>query len=411
MRVGVLGSGGREHALAWALGKSSLRPDVFSLPGNGGTERNVFVDPCDVEGVARISDTLALDLLVVGGEEPLACGVVDRLAGTRTLAFGPNKAAARLETSKAWAKGFMDRHAIPTASWMKARDEQDVTEAVRRWGRVAIKVDGLAAGKGVVVCEAEADAVAAWRALRAARPVGESILAEEALAGWEVSLLCLTDGRDVSLFPPTRDHKAAFDGGRGPNTGGMGAYAPAPECTEELEADLMRRVVAPTLEGLRAEGIPYCGFLYFGLMITPAGPRLLEYNARLGDPESEVLLPLLDVDLLETLLACSEGRLAPGRMAAGGGAAVDIVLAAGGYPGPYAVGDVIDGLSDVDDEALVFHGATERNGDKWRTAGGRVLHIVGRGRTVAEASAAAYRNAERVRFSGKHMRRDIGRGA
>jgi len=409
MRVGVLGSGGREHALAWAFGRSSMRPDVFSLPGNGGTERNVDVDPGDPDAVARAAEALRLDVLVVGGEEPLARGVVDRLAGSRTLAFGPTAAAARLETSKTLAKGFLDRHAIPTARWMEVHDEFGVAEAARRWGRVVLKADGLAAGKGVVVCEEEADAILAWRALRAARPTGEPILVEERLAGWEISLLCVTDGRVAALLPPARDHKAAFDGGQGPNTGGMGAVAPAPECTSEIEACAVRRIVEPTLDGLRADGVPYCGFLYFGLMITAEGPKVLEYNARLGDPETEVLVPLLEVDLLETIVDCTEGRLSAGRLPICDGAAVDVVLAAGGYPGPCARGDIIRGLDDVDDGALVFHGATERDGSEWRTAGGRVLHVVGRGRTVAEASAAAYRSAERVQFPGRHMRRDIGR--
>lgn len=409
MRVGVLGSGGREHALAWAFGRSAACPDVFSLPGNGGTERNVDIDPGDPDDVARAAEALRLDVLVVGGEESLACGVVDRLAGTRTLAFGPTAAAARLETSKTWAKRFLDRHRIPTARWMDVHDEAGVTEAVRRWGRVVLKADGLAAGKGVVVCDGEADAVLGWRALRAARPTGEPILAEERLVGWEISLLCLTDGRVAALLPPARDHKAAFDGGRGPNTGGMGAVAPAPECTSEIEADAVRRIVEPTLDGLRADEVPYSGFLYFGLMITEEGPKVLEYNARLGDPETEVLVPLLATDLLETIVDCAEGRLSARQLPICAGAAVDVVLAAGGYPGPCARGDVIHGLDDVDDGVLVFHGATKRvGGERW-TAGGRVLHIVGRGRTVDEASAAAYRNAERVQFSGRHMRRDIGR--
>ncbi len=411
MRVGILGSGGREHALAWALAKSPRALEVFSLPGNGGTERNVPVDAGDPDAVARTAKALGLDVLVVGGEEPLARGVVDRLAGTRTRAFGPTAAAARLETSKRWAKEFLDRHGIPTAAWGDAESEDALVTAAERWGRVVVKADGLAAGKGVVVCDDTASAVGAWRTLRASRPAGEALLVEEALRGWELSLLCLTDGRAAALLPPARDHKAAFDGGKGPNTGGMGAYAPAPQCTEEIEADLVRRIVEPTLAGLRADGVAYRGFLYFGLMMTSAGPRVLEYNARLGDPEAEVILPLLDVDLADLLVACIDGELEGGRVPTRPGAAVDVVLASGGYPGPYVIGHAIEGLNEVDRDVLVFHGATRRAPGGWRTAGGRVLHVVGLGATVSEASAAAYRSAGRVRFADRHMRGDIGRGA
>lgn len=409
MRVGVLGSGGREHALVWALEKSRREVEVVAMPGNGGTPRNVPVDARDPEAVARAVDERRLDLLIVGGEEPLERGVVDRLQTTRTVPFGPTARAARLETSKRWAKEFLDRHTIPTAGWMDARSENDVRKASGRWGRTVVKADGLAAGKGVIVCDDEMAAVSAWRTLRATRP-RDSILVEEALAGWEVSILCLTDGRSAARFAPTCDHKAAFDGGRGPNTGGMGAYAPAPQCAPDVEDDIVRQIVEPTLAGLRDEGIAYCGFLYFGLMMTEDGPRVLEYNARLGDPEAEVVLPLLDADLVDAVEACVEGRLGAGRLPTRPGAAVDVVLAAGGYPGTYGTGDSIEGLDRVDDEALVFHGATERVGSGWRTAGGRVLHVVGRGPTVSHASAVAYRNAERVSFAGCRMRRDIGRG-
>ncbi len=409
MRIGVLGSGGREHALCWALSRSPRQPEVLALPGNGGTAQNVpIIDPNDPDCVARACRDLRLDLLVVGGEEPLARGVVDRLRASDTVPFGPRAEAARLESSKLWAKGFLDRHGIPTAEWMQAEVEADVTRAVGLWGRVVIKADGLAAGKGVIVCGDAGEAVSAWRTLRQTRPAGETILVERAIDGWEVSILCITDGRAAALFPAARDHKAVFDFGRGPNTGGMGAYAPAPQVAQEMECDIVRRVIEPTLAGLRNEKIDYRGFLYFGLMMTEDGPRVLEYNARLGDPEAEVLLPLLCADLLGVIEACSAPA---GRLEVRGGAAVDVVLAAGGYPGPYEMGHAISGLGEIDEAALVFHGATRREGDTWTTAGGRVLHVVALGDTVAAAAESAYRNAERIHFQGLHMRRDIGRGA
>ncbi len=410
MRIGVLGSGGREHALCWALSRSPRRPDVFALPGNGGTDRNVAVDPNNADSVAGACRDLRLDLLVVGGEEPLACGVVDRLRATDTVPFGPTAEAARLESSKLWAKRFLDRHGIPTAEWMEVETEVDATRAAGLWERIVVKADGLAAGKGVIVCGNEVEAIGAWRALRQARPAGEPILVERALDGWEVSILCITDGRAAALFPAARDHKAVFDLGQGPNTGGMGAYAPAPQCTGDMESDIVRRVVEPTLAGLRDERIDYCGFLYFGLMMTEDGPRVLEYNARLGDPEAEVLLPLLRADLLEAIEACGRGNTSAGRLETRSGAAVDVVLAASGYPGPYEAGHAISGLHDVDEPTLVFHGATRREGNTWTTAGGRVLHVVALGDTVAAAAESAYRNAERIHFPGLHMRRDIGRG-
>lgn len=407
MRIGVLGSGGREHALVWALTRNSGRPSVYALPGNGGTPRSVELDPLDREAVARTADDLRLDLLVVGGEEALARGVVDRLAKTATVAFGPTARAARLETSKLWAKGFLDRHGIPTAPWREAQCEDDVRSAARRWGRLVVKADGLAAGKGVVVCENGAEAVEAWRGLRARR---EPILVEEALAGWELSILCITDGKSASLFPAARDHKRAYDGDRGPNTGGMGAYAPAPQCTSAIEDEIIERIVEPTLFGLSRESMDYRGFLYFGLMMTEEGPRVLEYNVRLGDPEAEVLLPLLSCDLLDVLAACAEGRLSTGRLPVRAGAAVDVVLASGGYPGPYTTGHAITGLDAVSEEVLVFHGATRREREAWWTSGGRVLHVVALGASVEEAADRAYRSAERIHFDGREMRRDIGRG-
>ncbi|MGD9676391.1 MAG: phosphoribosylamine--glycine ligase [Candidatus Bipolaricaulia bacterium] len=410
MRVGVLGSGGREHALAWRLAQDRDAESVVVLPGNGGTENRVSVSPTDPEDVAAACGRLGLDLLVVGGEEPLAAGVVDRLAATSTLVFGPTSRGARLESSKLWAKAFMERHGIPCAARARVESAADVESAAARWGgRIVVKADGLAAGKGVVVCDSATDARAAWEELERRRPRGEELFAEERLTGWEVSVLCLTDGRSYHLFPPARDHKRAFDGDTGPNTGGMGAFSPVPGFGDDAAEVVRRRVLEPTLAGLRAEGIEYRGFLYLGLMMTDDGPKVLEYNARLGDPEAEVLLPLVRGNLCGVMASCCRGTWDGAGLSAEDGFALDVVLAAGGYPGASTTGQAIAGLNDVDPDVLVFHGATRREGDRLVTSGGRVLHVVAVGGTLDEAAERAYRNVDRIRFTGAHARRDIGR--
>lgn len=410
MNVGVLGSGGREHALAWKLAQSRGAKSVFVLPGNGGTSPNVAVCPTDPETVAAACERLDLDLLVVGGEEALAAGVVDRLAATSTLAFGPTAAAARLESSKLWAKRFMERHGIPCAEHADVGSTAEVLAAASRWGgRLVVKADGLAAGKGVVVCDSPACAGQAWDEVRRSRPADEPVFVEEPLDGWEVSVLCVTDGRAYAILPPAQDHKAAYDGDRGPNTGGMGAFAPVPALDSGALDVVRRTILEPTLAGLRSEGIEYCGFLYLGLMVTDEGPKVLEYNARLGDPEAEVILPLLRGDLLEAMRACCEKTWNGMGLSAEDRYAVDVVLASGGYPGAYAMGREIVGLERVDPEVLVFHGGTRRAGDQLLTSGGRVLHVVARGDNLAEAVDRAYRNVDRISFSGMHARRDIGR--
>jgi len=408
MRVGVLGSGGREHALAWALARSPRADAVFVLPGNGGTVGNQPVDPADPEAVASACARLDLDLLVVGPEGALVTGLVDRLSRTTTVAFGPGAQAARLEGSKQWAKAFMVRHGIPTAAYEIVETEEAVRSLAEAWdGRMVLKADGLAGGKGVTVCSSIDEAVDGWRALRAGRPAGEPILAEKRLEGWELSILVITDGQAASLFPPSQDHKPVFDGDRGPNTGGMGAFAPVAACDGALQSRIRDGIIEPTLMGLRADGISYRGFLYFGLMITPSGPQLLEYNVRLGDPEAEVVLPLLRSDLLTTMVECIDGWL-PG-MRIEDGFAVDVVLAAGGYPGKPALARTIYGLDAVPEDVRVFHGGTRRVDGVLETSGGRVLHIVGRGETLDAAIDRAYAGCAAVSFDGMQYRRDIGR--
>ncbi len=408
MRIGVLGSGGREHALQWALMKSPDVEIVYAIPGNGGTVNNQSIDVADHGAVARGCSELALDLLVIGPEQPLADGLVDRLATESIRVFGPLQAAARLESSKLWAKEFMRRHAIPTAPYTAVASRQELTEAFRdSEGGVVLKADGLAAGKGVVVCRESSDLSQAWERVIALCPK-DRLFAEACLSGWELSLVVITDGRTWRAFPPTQDHKQLLDGDRGPNTGGMGAFTPVERCGADLLREIETSIVEPTLGGLREEKISYTGFLYFGLMITAAGPQVLEYNVRMGDPEAEVILPALESDLLELLDAARDGHLHATAPRFRDEAFVDVVLASPGYPQAYTTGHPIDGLDSVRD-SIVFHAGTSIENDRIVTAGGRVLNVVAVGESLQQAINHAYADVERIRFEGMSYRTDIGR--
>jgi len=408
MRIGVLGSGAREHALQWALKSDPAAETVYALPGNGGTTDNVPVDPHDTGAVQTTCEDLRLDLLVVGPEAPLAAGIVDAFTGHRTRVFGPTQAAARLEASKSWAKAFMQRHRIPTPVARTIGSLSELTAAAAACPKgCAIKADGLAGGKGVVLCRTPSEADAAWHHLAATRPTGERILVEPLVGGWELSIHVLTDGSTWALFPSSQDHKALYDGNRGPNTGGMGTISPVAACDQELIDRIIAQIVEPTVEGLREDGIRYCGFLYFGLMITADGPVVLEYNARLGDPETQVLLPALTSDPLPTLLACLDGALAAQPPTFAEGCRVGVVLASAGYPAQPITGHPIVGL-EPEPAALVFHGGTQRDGNRLLTAGGRVLTVVGDGPAPHDAIGSAYRAVNTIRFDGMQYRKDIG---
>lgn len=411
MRVAIIGSGGREHAIAWKVGQDvPRRQDVFVLPGNGGTTNNVPIDPGDLDAIEAFCLERSIDLVLVGPEVPLAAGIVDRLSARGVRVFGPTSAGARLEGSKIWAKRFMRRHGVPTAGFQVFGDPSDALVYAREiGGEAVVKLDGLAAGKGVFVCRGLDEVTTAISTVRATWGDDAPFLVERCLRGNELSVIGFTDGEHVALLTPSQDHKQVFDGDRGPNTGGMGAFCPVPACDMDLLEQVRDQVVTPTLLGLQAEGIDYRGVIYFGLMVTPQGPQLLEYNVRLGDPEAEVVLPALESSLLEVVDACLEGTLDRCQLRFTDGYHVDVVLAAQGYPGAYEKGHEITGLDQVDPGTLVFHAGTRRDGDRVLTAGGRVLNVVAHGDDLDDAITRAYTQCERIRFEGKFHRADIGR--
>jgi phosphoribosylamine---glycine ligase len=415
MRVLIVGSGGREHALAWGLARSPQVETVVVAPGNAGIEGVAVCRPVAVEDLdaqAGLAHEIGADLVVVGPEAPLVAGFADRLRGEGFDVFGPSAAAARIEGSKAWAKEVMTAGGIPTARSGTFTDLAPATSFVDGLGgRAVVKADGLAAGKGVSVAHDRASAVAALRDCLedgAFGDAGRTVVVEELLEGSEVSAFLLADGSTVTPLALAQDFKRIGDGDTGPNTGGMGAYSPLPWVDEATRAEIWsicRRSVAAVAEA----GIEYRGLLYTGLMLTAEGPKVLEYNCRFGDPETEAVIPRLASDLAELLAACARGRLAEVEVAWHEDAAVTVVLASEGYPGPYATGMPIDGL-DAEAEGIVFHAGTARAGDRVVTAGGRVLAVSALGDTVAEARSAAYRRVATIAFEGMTCRNDIASG-
>jgi phosphoribosylamine--glycine ligase len=416
MRVLVIGSGGREHALAWACARHESGPEIICAPGNGGTGRiatNVPLSVTDAPGVARLAREAEVDLVVVGPDAALAAGVSDACRDAGVTVFGPSAAAAKIEWSKTHAKRVMDRAGVPTAAWRSGTRESrsDLFDFVLELGgRCVVKADGLAAGKGVAVCDTREDAFAALAACLNERRFGDAgnaVVIEERLSGTEVSVFAVCDGLRYQLLAPARDYKRANDADHGPNTGGMGAYAPATDGCPPLGA-VAARVVEPTLAALAEAGTPFVGCLYVGLMVSADGFRVLEFNARFGDPETQVVVPLAGPGFLDLLLAAARGELVGSAAAPPAGAAVVVVAAAQGYPGAPRTDDLITGLSDLDGDALCFHAGTTRD-ERGRlvTAGGRVLGIVGQGADVASARRHAYQNLERVHFAGMWSRSDI----
>jgi phosphoribosylamine--glycine ligase len=415
-RVLIVGGGGREHALAWKLARDGA--EVFTAPGNAGTAAlggNLPVAATDVAGLVEAARDHGIDLAVIGPEAPLVAGAVDAFKAAGLRAFGPTAAAARLEGSKIFCKQILHRGDVPTGMFQAFRGPARAREYLegREDEPVVIKADGLAAGKGVFVCATRAEAVAAVDTL-AGDPqfstAASGILIEERLDGIEVSVLAITDGRTIVTLPPLQDHKAAHDGDTGPNTGGMGAYSPTPFVDANLLADIEARILVPTVHAMRRARVPFHGLLYAGLMLTPQGPKVLEFNARFGDPECEALVPLLDSSLLELFDAAVDRRLhevAPPRWR--DAASVTVVMAAEGYPGPVAKGRPISGLEAAArlEDVQVFHAATRLDGDRVVTDGGRVLAVTAQGPTLARAKLRAYTAVREIRWPGGWCRKDI----
>lgn len=418
MKILVIGGGGREHALVWKLRQSALVERVWCAPGNGGIADDaecVPVDAGDVAAIVALAEEIAPDLTVVGPELPLVSGLADAFAARNWKIIGPSRQAAQLEGSKVYSKEFLLRHGIPTARMYGAYDSpKDAYAALAdvKWPLV-IKADGLCAGKGVVVAKDQAEARDfIQRALEKNElgAGGKRLLLEESLAGEELSFIILTDGERYAPLVPTRDHKRAFDGNHGPNTGGMGAYSSDDLLPPNLGRSVIFQIVEPTLRGLSTDGVAYQGFLYVGLMLTKEGPKVLEFNCRLGDPEAQAIVSRMDFDLAEVLGDAASGRLEPAKLKWKKGAGVCVVLASAGYPGKFESGKRIEGLTSIGHQTgvQVFHAGTQRIGDSLVTNGGRVLGVTAAANSLNEALGAAYHSVAMVHFEGMHYRKDIG---
>lgn len=420
MNILVIGSGGREHSLAWKALQSPRAETVFVAPGNAGTARepglsNVALDSMDFEALADFAEANAVGLTLVGPEAPLVAGVVDYFRQRGLACFGPSKAAAQLEGSKSFTKDFLKRHGIPTASYETFTDVKQARAYIRAQGApIVIKADGLAAGKGVVVAMTEAEAAAAVDDMLAGNKFGDAghrVVIEGFLAGEEASFIAMVDGKNILPMATSQDHKARDDGDQGPNTGGMGAYSPAPVVSDEIYTRVMDEIIRPTVAGMAADGNTYTGFLYAGLMISPSGAiDVVEFNCRFGDPEAQPVMMRLQSDLVEHCLAAVNGTLDTQSAQWDSRRAVGVVLAAGGYPEAYASGAAISGLDAAPDsaEAKVFHAGTKLDGDKVVTSGGRVLCAVALGDSVAQAQASAYELARGIEWENVYYRQDIG---
>jgi phosphoribosylamine--glycine ligase len=419
MKILVIGGGGREHALAWKAAQSPLADRVYVAPGNAGTARepgmeNVPVGARDVDGLLAFARDNDIGLTIVGPEAPLVAGVVDVFQASGLRCFGPTRGAAQLEGSKAFTKDFLARHRIPTGAYRTFTELEPALAYLRAQSApIVVKADGLAAGKGVIVAMTLETAEAAVRDMLAGNAFGEAghrVVIEEYLDGEEASFIVMTDGENVLPMATSQDHKRVGEGDTGPNTGGMGAYSPAPVVTDTVYRRIMDEVILPTVRGMAAEGLPYTGFLYAGLMVTADGtPRVIEYNCRFGDPETQPILLRMKSDLVAHCLAALEGRLDGEQADWDPRASLGVVMAAGGYPGSYARGAVISGLPETEEEGVkVFHAGTAEQDGKVVTAGGRVLCVTAVGETVGEAQARAYAQVKRITWEEAYWRNDIG---
>ena len=416
MNVLIIGSGGREDALGQKIAASSLSPALFFLPGNGGTARygcNIPGSVMDITGAIVACREYSIDYVVVAPDDPLAIGMVDALRAAGIPAFGPDRKAARIEASKSFAKDLMRKYSIPTASYEVFTDSSEaIAYAEKQSYPLVIKADGLALGKGVIIAESRDEAVRAIKDMMdhaAFGTAGQKVVIEEFLTGPEVTVLSFTDGKTIVPMVSSMDHKRAYDGDKGPNTGGMGVIAPNPFFTDAISAECMDTIFLPTIRAMEAEGCPFSGCLYFGLMLTPSGPKVIEYNSRFGDPEAEAILPLLDSDLLKIMMAVTEGRLEDVDVKWKDLSSACVVAASGGYPGKYEKGKEIT-IGDTGDCSVYIAGAAEKDG-KLVTSGGRVLSAVATASTLGEALSKAYKAMEHISFEGMEYRKDIGRRA
>jgi phosphoribosylamine--glycine ligase len=419
MKILVVGSGGREHAIAWKCARSPNVEKVYVAPGNAGTAgepgvENVSIAVSDLDGLLGFAKEQGIDLTIAGPEDPLVNGIVDRFSTAGMACFGPSAAAAQLEGSKAFAKDFMARHGIPTAAYGNFTEVEPAIEFIRAHGApIVVKADGLAAGKGVIIADSTIDAEAAVLDMLAGNAFGEAghrVVIEEFLHGEEASFIVMADGKHILPLATSQDHKAVGDGDTGPNTGGMGAYSPAPVVTPELHRRAMEEVIRPTIEGMAKDGSPFTGFLYAGLMISPDGdPKVLEFNVRFGDPETQPILMRLQSALPDLCLAAVEGRLDGQQAAWDPRACLGVVMAARGYPGSYEKGLPISGLdSDFPGHVKVFHAGTALSNEGVVTSGGRVLCVCALGENVTEAQSEAYRASKKIHWQGAFTRSDIG---
>ena len=412
MNILVIGSGGREHALFRKLMESPQTDKVYAIPGNPGMGEMTDISVSDNAAILRFAKEKEIGLVVVGPEVPLMNGLVDELESAGIRAFGPRANAAEIEGSKSFAKDLMKKYGIPTARYEVFTEAESARAYIRREGApIVVKADGLAAGKGVIVAMSEQEALDAVNAIMEDNSFGDAgarVVIEEFMEGEEASLLAFTDGKTIRPMISAQDHKRAFDGDQGPNTGGMGTYAPAPVMTPEMIERATEEILKPTIAAMAKEGRPYAGCLYLGLMVTDEGPKVVEFNARFGDPETQVVLPLLDGDLVQIMCACADGTLADVPIHWKDGAAVCVVLAAGGYPAAYEKGNEIHGIADAEKTgALVFHAGTAAKEGKLVTNGGRVLGVVGMGEDIASAVRSAYAAVEKISFKDAYYRKDI----
>jgi len=408
----VIGSGGREHALSWKLSQSSKVETVFTAPGNGGTQNNVSIDVSDLDGLADFAQKNNC-FTVVGPEDPLAAGIVDKFNKLNLKVFGPSQKAAQLESSKIWAKDFMKRNDIPTARFEIFDDAQKAQEYVKSIDyNVVVKADGLAAGKGVIVCNGNDEAISAIQTILVKKTFGDAgnrIIIEERIDGIEASYIALSDGDVAIPMASSQDHKRIFDDDKGPNTGGMGAYSPTPIIDDKLAKVIQEEIIEKTINAMKNEGISFKGFLYAGIMLKEGKPYVLEYNVRMGDPECQPITMRMDFDLYDYFVACVEGKLSSLPPASWKSQfAVCVVLASKGYPASYPKNDEITGFDSIPNGAIVFHAGTKKHNDKILSNGGRVLGVTALGDTLDSAIAHAYNAAEQIVWSNKYLRKDIG---